>query len=178
MVLSESLFAYVMLLYLTAEVIFVFIYIFVFLPKANQLNPHPPDYRDYGRDRKKLLLRILTRIEDTCQYDGSNTKETIVSFLANWFHTVRDSTAVPTLSRSASSQSNTDDDEDQCLPKCQLYKEDLDTFFSWAFFAKHYAAMLPVRCLVFYGMHGPLRSDCDLTFLRTSFGSFYIFSGN
>ena len=125
-------------LYLVIEALFYVCYSYYLVPKANQLR-EPPPYRDYGNDRHKLLIRIMKRIRETCELDNEDVKNRMVRFLRQWFHKSPNSLYAqePDLSPSPSSSPENSDDEDD-LQKRQpvLFKEDMDDFFSWAFFGK------------------------------------------
>lgn len=134
----------VIYIYLAIELNFVWVFYLVLVPKANQLNPKPPEYRDYGRDRKRLLQRILARIEATCKIHNDDPKEAVTSFLTSWFRIQKvppvsrqeKKNGLPTLSSLIINSDDDDDDESaESRPSC-LYKEEVDKFFAWAFFAK------------------------------------------
>ena len=68
--------------YLGIEIAFYFVFCFYLIPRANQRTT-PRPYRDYGRDRHQLLLRILDRMEQT--YQKKNLQSRIEKFLLEWF---------------------------------------------------------------------------------------------
>ncbi len=75
----------VVLLYLTVEVLF-FLYHFIYIiPRANLLLP-PQDYLDYGRERHKLLVRILNRIQQRALKKGTSFQAEFNQYLQQWFH--------------------------------------------------------------------------------------------
>lgn len=100
-------------------------------------------------------MRILERIEETCKINKTDPKEVIVSFLEDWFEMVATGEAkrpdVPILSMlSCSSTPDVSDDESgNSSIRCCLYKEDVDSFFAWAFFAKDFAHLQQVRFPLF-----------------------------
>lgn len=113
---SVPMYAVVLIPWLVVEVIFVGVFYKVWLPRFQRLRP-PADYRDYAKDRRKLFLRILKRIETDCRATNKPVLPYIQSFIRNWFHT-----SSPNFS-----------------PK----KGDVDRFFAWAFFGKHFHDLEP-----------------------------------
>jgi hypothetical protein len=151
------LFRYGLMFYLVVETAFAALYFLVMVPRTNQRRV-PSPYRVYGKDRRRLLLRILERIEETCKMRKiHDTKGAIVSFLKAWFEMKNvpvsgeakklDLACVSLMScSSASSSAESSDSEcriDREYP-VDLCKEDLDSFFAWAFFAKNVSEFLPV----------------------------------
>ena len=135
------------------EILFALVFYYWIIPKANKiLDPAP--YRDYGRDRHKLLLRILRRIERTCH--GEDVQKTILNILQDWFHTTplnRDfvgdeNSSIASTSPENSSDEDDDNDNDDVVgnnktePSNCLYKEDMDDFLAWAFFGKHMSSLI------------------------------------
>lgn len=132
--------------YLTTEVLFYFIFRLYLIPRANQrTEPHP--YRDYGRNRRALLLRILARIEETSKDTNRNVRDVICNFLLQWFQEMKTQDLCPASSASdtssiagseieseeeASNHSRDKNDEIWTVPG--LRKGDMDEFFGWAFF--------------------------------------------
>jgi pimeloyl-ACP methyl ester carboxylesterase len=57
------------------------------IPRANKLTK-PAPYRDYPKtnDRINLMLRIMHRIEKTCQITKEDEKVVMKKFLMEWFH--------------------------------------------------------------------------------------------
>lgn len=106
---------------------FYFVFHKVFVPRANRLVP-PAPYRDYGKERTKLLVRILRRIEATCALNKKDVPTTVHNFIAEWFHVSKNAhhdlkdddekssdrmTNFPELSPTpSSSPENSDDDMD------------------------------------------------------------------
>jgi pimeloyl-ACP methyl ester carboxylesterase len=136
--------------YLGIEVMFCVAFHKCLVPRANRI-VSPIPYRDAGKDRCKLLLRILKRIEETCEITKEDVKEKVMTFLSEWFHVARNplnandtTTSFPRLSSSFSSSPESSDDED-CLtdPPICLYKQDIDDFFAWTFFGKYFLTLLP-----------------------------------
>jgi len=139
------------------------------IPKANDFVVEHAPYRDYGKDRKKLLSRIIDRIEETCidddkskttqQQCNNNVKEAILHFLMQWFDVKRinidDSNNNNNNNNNDDSSSNNNNDDSNNNNKSVvknskttkigkqtiLYKEDMDKFLAWAFFGKHYHTM-------------------------------------
>ncbi|CAJ1903145.1 unnamed protein product [Cylindrotheca closterium] len=186
-----------LMIYLGIEIAFVIVFYAQLLPFVNR-PCQPAPYLAYGKDRKRLLLRVLKRIEDTSKRDGTCPKESLKAFLRNWFHvdhvpsdlsqiatagTINipatrheeessSSSTIPVLnpsystctSSSSSCGSVQSDDDDStttttttttiiptltCTKKSEttqrppfpLYKEDMDSFFAFAFFSKELGAM-------------------------------------
>ncbi|KAL3940660.1 MAG: hypothetical protein SGBAC_004846 [Bacillariaceae sp.] len=46
----------------------------------------PAPYLAFGKDKVRMLLRILRRIEATSKQNGTDPRETIQTFLRSWFH--------------------------------------------------------------------------------------------
>ena len=139
-----------LLIYASIEAVFYLIFTYYLVPLANR-RTEPHDYRDYVHlsDRHRLLLRILDRMERTCQSTNQNIRHVLQSFLEQWFHhhTADLSTNPPPLRRvsislsssCASSPDTSDEDESQDWTMSNdLGKRDADAFLSWAFFGKHY----------------------------------------
>jgi hypothetical protein len=76
--------------YLVVEVIFYLVFHHYFVPRANQLEA-PAPFRDYGKERTKLMIRILRRMEATCALNNKNVATTVHKFLAEWFHVAKNS---------------------------------------------------------------------------------------
>lgn len=74
----------VLLLFVGVELCFYWFFHLVLVPRSNLLT-EPQPYRDYGRDRRKLLLRILQRLE--AQGDAP-LPEVVRTFLLQWFRAV------------------------------------------------------------------------------------------
>jgi hypothetical protein len=69
------------------EIMFYIYFHFYLVPRANVRTP-PIPFRDYGRDRHKLLLRILHRIDDMCRKTQRNERQFITKFLLECFHPI------------------------------------------------------------------------------------------
>jgi pimeloyl-ACP methyl ester carboxylesterase len=187
---------YFLTFYFVLEAVFAVVYFCILIPQAN--HPcQPAPYRQYGKDRRKLLLRILHRIEETCELKRTDPKQTIISFLSDWFHiqavslpskTSNDNNAkpkdrkisdIPILSMlsssSWSSPENSDDDHEYTkhnnkVPFC-LYKEDVDSFFAWTFFAKDYANMLGWELKELNRIYEELETRHNITFPPKTFNT-------
>eukprot|EP00980_Cylindrotheca_fusiformis_P023134 scaffold10187_cov195-Cylindrotheca_fusiformis.AAC.2 len=177
-------------LYFTLEVVFAFVFYSYLIPLTN-LPCQPAPYQQYGKDRRKLLRRILQRIEKTSKLNKTDPKQTILSFLCNWFHKqeIAHGSATPSSSKeknskrselpplskisSLSSPDNSDDD-DECTsptsnaPFC-LFREDVDSFFAWAFFAKDYSEMQPWEMKELKLIYEELETRHRITFLPKTF---------
>lgn len=73
------------LLYFTMEVCFFIYWRLVIIPYANQIIP-PSEYRDYGKDRHKLVLRIMERITRTAKANNRDDLEDAARYLIQWFY--------------------------------------------------------------------------------------------
>jgi hypothetical protein len=85
---ASSLWPAVLLVWLAAEIAFYFYFQYHLVPLANQRTP-PQPYRGYERDRHLLLLKILHRIEWTCEQSDQDVRLFISKFLQQWFHPVQ-----------------------------------------------------------------------------------------
>lgn len=74
----------VALLYVAAEVAFYVYFRSVMVPYANQIIP-PSEYRDYGRQRHKLVVRILERVARTAKVNCKDDLEETANYLMQWF---------------------------------------------------------------------------------------------
>ncbi len=77
----------VLVVYLSIEFVFYLLFVFYIIPRVNQSTP-PQPYRDHGRDRHLLLLRIVDRLIRTCRVKRRDLFQTIESFLTDWFHQI------------------------------------------------------------------------------------------
>lgn len=116
-------------MYLLSELLFVAVFYRCFLPQCQRLRQEEP-YRDYGRNRHKLLLRVIGRMERTSQVMDLSVLEILQMFLKEWFH--QSQTLNPVLWNEI--------DSPRTFP---LRKGDLDQFFSWAFFGRDRSNLLP-----------------------------------
>lgn len=140
-----------LLSYLSGEVVFFIVFFQVLLPRCNRLT-EPQEYRDYGRDRLGLMVRILRRMERTCQATGSPFLPAFASFLQDWF--LHDHVpgqplkgAEPKFHPPGSSQEERNANRDEYMvpssdPDCALpRKDDVNLLFSWGFFGKDYCEL-------------------------------------
>lgn len=106
----------------------MYVFFHVWLPRFNALR-EPIDYRDYTRDRRKLLIRILRRLETNCLTNNKALIPTIKAYVREWFHPVAvlDHNLIPA------------NKDHEFWPK----KGDMNEFFSWAFFGKHFEELEP-----------------------------------
>jgi pimeloyl-ACP methyl ester carboxylesterase len=169
--------------YLALEVGFAVVFFRYMIPRANVLT-EPAEYRDYGKDKRKLMLRIMHRIEKMCRITKADEKITMKTFLTEWFHVepkkksgnkkpnenasasggadtsiVDTATAdAPEITYTPSSSPENSDDDDDCdsIPSAatpitttttsendiiQLYKQEMDDFFAWAFYGKFHSQL-------------------------------------
>ncbi|GAX25307.1 hypothetical protein FisN_5Lh392 [Fistulifera solaris] len=92
--IGENVLSTLLYVYLAIEVTFYFIYDFYFVPKANEwVEPQP--YRDYGKDRCRIVVRILTRVAKLAHYRGQTTREGIRDYILGCYDpiTITSSTA-------------------------------------------------------------------------------------
>ena len=75
------------IVYISIEICFGIIFYYYIIPKANALT-EPASYRDYGDDKLRLMLRIMHRIEKTCQITKQDENVFMKKFLTEWFHPV------------------------------------------------------------------------------------------
>jgi len=80
--------------YLLVELCFYAAYKWYLVPRANRRRTRPPSqiapYRDYGRNRHLLLMRIMERMERTCRMQNRCLRKEIRSFLLQWFRRTDD----------------------------------------------------------------------------------------
>jgi pimeloyl-ACP methyl ester carboxylesterase len=79
------------LLYLSVELCFGVVFFVYMIPRANRLT-EPIPYRDYGEDKRKLMLRITHRIVEVCSITKADKKQAMKTFLTEWFHIDNDAT--------------------------------------------------------------------------------------
>ena len=139
-----------LLVWLVVELIFAFVFYRVWLPRFQMLRP-PIDYRDYAQDRKKLLMRILKRMEADCQAANKPILPYIQVFIRNYFHPVYNSSA---------NNNDTAVPHDEFRPK----KGDVDRLFAWAFFAKHVHELEPWMKKDLNRMYDIFESDYNFIF--------------
>jgi len=126
--------------YAAAEAVFWALFHFHILPTCN-VPSEPQDYRGYGKDRHRLMLRIMERIERTCRATNTPFLPAFTSYINEWFHH--------------------DGPRDELeMPR----KENMDELFSWAFFGKdrhHLEPWMESELQLIYDM---LESRYKLTF--------------
>lgn len=71
-------------IYFLMEFAFYIYFKAVMVPFANQIIP-PSEYRDYGRDRHKLIIRILERVSRTAKANNKDELEEVSKYLMQWF---------------------------------------------------------------------------------------------
>lgn len=129
--------------WLAVELIFVVVFYRVWLPRFQRLRP-PPEYRDYARDRTKLFMRIIKRMEANCEANNEPIIPTFISFLRDYFQPVC-AKAVP---------------HDEFVPK----KGDLDLFYAWALFGKDLEELESWMKSDLGKLYETLESDYNLVF--------------
>lgn len=159
-VVPKSLF----LIWLIIEIVFVIVFYYVWLPRFQRLRP-PIDYRDYSRDRRKLLIRILQRLETTCRHNNTPILPTIQSYVRQWFHPVvsdnnNKNHEVQTSSSTATQTTKTSNGTEDFWPK----KGDMDEFFSWAFFGQHLNDLEPWMVKDMERMYETIESHYGIVF--------------
>ncbi len=70
--------------YLLMEATFLAVFMFYVVPRCNKRTA-PKPYRDYGKDRHQLFLRILSRMERTCRARNRKLRPVLDEFMSNWF---------------------------------------------------------------------------------------------
>ena len=73
-----------LLLFVLVEVSFYLVFVHILTPRADRLGT-PAEYRDYGRDRHSLFLRVARRIDRASKLTGKDPREGLRDFLASWF---------------------------------------------------------------------------------------------
>lgn len=109
-------------LYATAEIVFWALFHFHILPTCN-VPAEPQAYRGYGKDRHRLMLRIIERIERTCRATNTPFLPTFTAYINEWFH------------HNGSIESS----KELQMPR----KANMDELFSWAFFGKDHSHLEP-----------------------------------
>lgn len=130
-------------LYLLGECIFFYLFWKVFLPRCNR-HSEPQEYRGYGKDRHKLNLRIFRRILRRCKASGTPLIPAFAAFLLEYFHA--------------------DSGEVKVSPNGLPYKEDIDIFFSWAFFGLEHAHLQPWMESELYLMYEEMNRQFGIKF--------------
>jgi pimeloyl-ACP methyl ester carboxylesterase len=143
MILIVSWLQAALTVYFVIEVAFYIAFYYYMIPEANKLR-EPAPYRDYGKDRHKLLLRIMKRMKESCDLNDTDSKADLLRFLSECFHSRRnpDYEAPNITTATPSSSPENSDDEGPTQEAHSLYKEDMDDFFSWAFFGKLFTTLL------------------------------------
>ena len=113
-------------IYILCEFVFAIIYFKFIFPHANT-RTKPADYRDYGRDRHLLLIRILNRMKRTWCRKGEPFAPKFKSFLRTYF--------LDNPNKS-SSYSNQPSDKTNEYQQELLLKDNVDDFMAWGFFGK------------------------------------------
>ncbi len=124
------------LIYMFCELLFMVAFYCHFLPQCQLLRPEEP-YRDYGRDRHRLLLRIIGRLERTSRVVDRPVLLVLQDFLNLWFQQGKSNENLIMPQPLAESIAA---DRKKSFP---LRKGDLDIFFSWAFFGRDRSNLLP-----------------------------------
>lgn len=136
---------FVLLPWLAVELIFVGIFYKVWLPRFQRIRP-PADYRDYSTDRRKLLLRIIQRMEATCDANNAPLIPQLLSFVRGFFQPVCPKTCtIP---------------HHEFFPK----KGDVDLLFAWAFFGKDLNELEPWMERDLQLMYKTIEQDYNLVF--------------
>ena len=115
--------------YFVAEVIFSIVYKLYIYPRANR-RTEPKEYRDYGRDRHLLLIRIMSRMRRTWCPNDEPFEPEFKNFLRTYF--MEDPSYVP----NATDNVNVNPDPDPNPNNDPLLKDDVDDFMAWGFFGK------------------------------------------
>jgi len=122
-VLIKGAYTYLLFLLIVVELVFYAYFRWILIPRANDITKRKSEpYRDYPTSHRHVLfLRILNRIEDRCKQMNKTFGDEFTLFLSRWFNDTR--------------QCNTH----------HFFKEELDVFFSWAFFDKNYVDLNPIE---------------------------------
>ncbi len=114
------------------------------------------------------MLRIMHRIEEVCRITKADEKATMKTFLTEWFHVekkiAKTTTSTPSSTQTpdieltpSSSPENSDDESSEVFglrtettstaaldnSDVQLYRQEMDQFFAWAFYGKFHSALEP-----------------------------------
>jgi len=81
----NSLAARIFVMYLIVEALFLLYQVIYIIPRANLFLP-PHDCLDYGRERHKLLIRILNRIQKRALRRKRPFQKEFKEYLLQWFH--------------------------------------------------------------------------------------------
>lgn len=151
--------------YLAVEISFYFVFKHYLIPRANQ-RTQPRRYRDYETQRHRLLNRILDRLERTSKITGKSEKRVLNDFLLQFFH--KTSRHPPPLQRISSHASSPYASDDEHHPPSEewteLHKEDMDSFFAWAFFSKEFSELEPWERLELNKLFDIMQERCQLKF--------------
>jgi len=139
--------AFVLIPWFAVELMFAVVFYRVWLPRFQMLRP-PADYRDYSRDRRKLLIRILERIETNCQANNTPIIPYIQAYIRDYFHPVSRNGSENTMPH------------DEFFPK----KGDVDQLFAWAFYGKNLEELEPWMKKDLDSMYNTIETDYDLVF--------------
>jgi hypothetical protein len=122
-------FTHLLIAQFVVEIVFYIFFRVYLVPRANDVSRRQSQpYRDYPITRRHILFtRILQRIEDRCKQTNKDFGVEFSLFLSRWFH---DSPDQPL--------------DDGTFP-IHFWKEELDLFFAWAFFDKHFGELDPVE---------------------------------
>lgn len=162
-------------MWLMVEFIFAVVFYRVWLPRFQKLRP-PEDYRDYARDRRKLLIRILHRLETNCRATNTPLLPTIQAYVREWFHPVdlrhqssgmKATTAIRREERNRFSNTPAAADVGTTATTSNAFwpkRGDMDHFFAWAFFGKNFDELEPWMIKDMQRMYETIESHYGLTF--------------
>lgn len=124
--------------YITAEILFWALLHFHILPTCNR-HVEPQTYRGYEKNRHRLMIRKLDQMERTCRATGAPLLPTFIAYINEWFHK-------------------------DTLHKEPPRKENMDEFFSWAFFGKDHNNLEPWMAAELRLIYDMIESRCNLTY--------------
>jgi len=158
--------------YFVAELLFFLAFHLYLLPRANRRkSPYfVEEYADYGKARSQLLVRIIDRLEEHCQREGTDVIPRVEEFLGSWFCVCGEvkgndkslqGTSCTDTDTTSTTDEDQDDDEWQSIDRLEtdglllpngharisrsssfLRRGDIDIFFAWAFFGKPFESLL------------------------------------
>jgi pimeloyl-ACP methyl ester carboxylesterase len=180
--------SWMVICWLVTEGIFLIVFYGVWLPRFQKLRP-PEEYRDYARDRRKLLIRILQRLETNCRATNTPILPTIQAYIREWFHPVdcinsksglhhrhtntntntntkvgQDVGGYVQLSSPSSTQSASTLPSSTTKTDFWPKRGDMDHFFAWAFFGKFVNELEPWMNKDMQRMYETIEFHYGLTF--------------
>ena len=144
------------ILFLSTEILFAIYYHFHLLPKIKYISrklakTSPHIYRNYEKDRYKLYLRILERIEETCLYINKPFYSGLERFLHGWF--VECEEQEEKKDEISDNKVLNENSKEYEYEVAAVYKEDIEELMAWAFFSKYVDDLEPWERIEMHKMH-------------------------